>query len=289
MTPDEQQQIRALAEAARQTDGVEPFSEATLLALGGNADADVDLSTSDENGALEAYAHVHTEDDGSSWAELAVHPNHRGRGLGAMFLGLVQDEHDDVRVWAHGDLPAARGLAQREGLVAVRDLWVMSRATDATPAITEPVLPEGFSARNFEPGDEESWLTVNARAFAHHPEQGRMTRADLDARMAEPWWEPAGLLFIIDDASGAVAASHWTKVAEPDSGVGEVYVVAVDPNYQGRGLGNAVTALGLAHLASRGLQTIELYVEGDNEPAIATYRRWGFTRTGRHVMYQRGR
>lgn len=293
LSQDEQRQILDLNDAARACDGVEPFSEPTLLALRGDDPADVHLHTCDDRGRLQVYAHVHTEDDGS-WAEMAVHPDHRRAGLGSYFLGLIRDENPDVRVWAHGDLPAARALAEAEGMVPVRDLWVMSRPVDSDPRIAEPVLPQGFSARHFRPGDEQGWLDVNSRAFVHHPEQGRMSRADLEARMAEPWWDPAGLLLIIDetddtdDAAGAIAASHWTKVAQPERGIGEVYVVAVDPAYQGRGLGNAVTALGLAHLAARGVHTIELYVEGDNAPAIATYRRWGFQRSGRHVMYARG-
>ncbi len=290
LSADEQQQIRDLNELVRATDGVAPFSEATLLALAGDGESDVHLYTGDLRAdPVEAYAYVHTEDDGTSWAELAVHPDHRRAGLGRMFLGLALDENPDVRVWAHGDLPAARALAAAEGLAPVRDLWVMSRAVDASPTIAEPVLPQGFSSRTFQPGDEDPWLDLNARAFVHHPEQGRMTRADLDARMAEPWFDPAGLLFIVDDSTGELAASHWTKVADPTSGVGEVYVVAVDPAHQGKGLGNAVTALGLAHLAGRGLNTIELYVEGDNAPAIATYRRWGFDRSAQHVMYARAR
>jgi mycothiol synthase len=101
--------------------------------------------------------------------------------------------------------------------------------------------------------------------------------------MAEPWFEPAGLL--VADSGSRLLALHWTKQHSPD--LGEVYVVAVDPTAQGRGLGRAVTAAGLAHLASRGVRRIILYVESDNEPAIATYSRLGFTHTETHVQYAR--
>jgi mycothiol synthase len=80
-------------------------------------------------------------------------------------------------------------------------------------------------------------------------------------------------------------AFHWTKQHSPE--LGEVYVVAVDPAAQGRGLGRAVTAAGLAHLASRGVRRVILYVESDNEPAIATYSKLGFTHTSTHVQYAR--
>lgn len=279
------QDVTELARAAEQVDGVAPLSEATLLCLAAEpTDADLHGYVPGD-GRLDAYSHLRLEEDGTAWAEIVVHPQARRRGLGTRFLEFVRDQNAGVRVWAHGDLPAAQAFAGAHGMTRVRDLWVMSRAVDAQPPIERPDAPLGFAARGFRPGDEQAWLEVNARAFAHHPEQGRMTLADLQARMAEDWFDPAGLLLVFDPAAGRLAASHWTKIADPDGAVGEVYVVGVDPDYQGRGLGGYVTALGLSHLRDRGVSTIELYVEGDNEPAIATYRRQGFTRSAQDVMY----
>ena len=85
----------------------------------------------------------------------------------------------------------------------------------------------------------------------------------------------------------ALLGFHWTKVADPAAGLGEVYVVAVSPDGQGRGLGRLLTAVGLQYLAGRGLAEVELYVEGDNTPALATYTRAGFARRDVHVMYSR--
>lgn len=277
--------VNRLADAARAADGVAPLSEATLLSLAApSTDGQLHGYVEGDSG-LDAYSHLRLEDDGTAWAEIVVHPQARRRGLGTRFLEFVRDQNPAVRVWAHGDLPPARAFAAHHGMRRVRDLWVMSRAVDTDPAITDPVAPQGFSARSFRPGDEQAWLDVNGRAFAHHPEQGRMTLADLQARMAESWFDPAGLLLVFEKGTGRLAASHWTKIAEPTSGVGEVYVVGVDPDFQGRGLGGYATALGLAHLRDRGMREIELYVEGDNEPAIATYRRKGFERSARDVMY----
>ena len=110
-----------------------------------------------------------------------------------------------------------------------------------------------------------------------------MDAANLAARMAEPWFDPAGLL--VADGGERLLAFHWTKQHSRE--LGEVYVVAVDADAQGRGLGRAVTAAGLAHLASHGVRRIILYVESDNAPAIATYSRLGFTHTSTHVQYAR--
>ena len=75
---------------------------------------------------------------------------------------------------------------------------------------------------------------------------------------------------------------HWTKQHSPS--LGEVYVVAIDPEAQGRGLGRALTLAGLHHLAARGLDEVLLYVESDNAPAIAVYSRLGLhARARRHA------
>jgi mycothiol synthase len=148
---------------------------------------------------------------------------------------------------------------------------------------------DGLRLRAFRPGeDEDAWLGVNSRAFAAHPEQGGWTMTDLAEREASDWFDPAGLI-VAEAPDGTMAGFHWTK-EHRDPGqdpVGEIYVLAVDPAYQGHGLASALTVAGLRHLAGRGLETVLLYVDGDNEPAIATYRRMGFERVALDVMYGR--
>ena len=145
------------------------------------------------------------------------------------------------------------------------------------------VVPDGVTVRGYRDADADEVLRVNAAAFAHHPEQGSMDAANLAERMAEPWFDPAGLL--VADAGDGLLGFHWTKQHTPE--LGEVYVVAVDPAAQGRGSGRVLTVAGLEHLRrarrTRGL----LYVESDNAPAIATYSRLGFRHTSTHVQYTR--
>ncbi|WP_246104720.1 mycothiol synthase [Rudaeicoccus suwonensis] len=270
-------QFLAIADRAAAADGVDPLSETTRLSLRRDGASVVGAPRGEAGGAFVA-------DDGS--VELCVDPDMRRRGLGSAIAAEVLAQHPGSKFWAHANLPAAQALSRSLQLTVVRSLWRMGRPVDGEPAVTAPVLPDGFTARPFEVGrDEDAWLAVNSAAFVHHPEQGRMTRADLAERMAEPWFDPNGLLLIQDSSTGALAASHWTKVEAGQRDEGEVYVVAVAPAYQGRGLGRAVTALGLEHLKSVGVQEISLYVEGDNTAAVATYSRLGFTRTGIDVMY----
>ena len=232
-------------------------------------------------------------------AELVVAPDARRRGIGAALLDRVEALAGDrpLRVWAHGDLPGARALATARGYDRARVLLQMRRdlGRTATEPDPRPALPEGVTVRAFRPGrDEDAWLRVNARAFATHPEQGRWTLDDVRVREQEPWFDPAGFLLAWrgdPDADGVLLGFHWTKVHPPgDVGpepVGEIYVLGVDPDAQGLGLGRALTDRGLAHLRDRGLQQVLLYVEEDNRAAVALYERTGFTRFSVDVSWRR--
>ena len=293
--------------AATATDGAEPLNEAALLALRHRG---LEGSTLYSAGA-DGFAWVHGPADAPE-VDMVVAPAARGRGVGAALAGAVVEAFPDVvlSAWSHGNHPAAAALADRFGFARVRDLWVMRRplADPPLPPVPpvsgesdpdEPGAPE-VVVRPFRPGaDEESFLALNAEAFAGHPEQGAMTRADLDQRMAEPWFDADGF-FVAEarsDATGPAGAKvgdllgfHWTKVHPGEPPHGEVYVVGVSPKAQGLGLGRLLTLTGLHHLAARGLAEVVLYVESDNAPAIAVYSRLGFTHAAAdtHVMYRRG-
>jgi mycothiol synthase len=163
--------------------------------------------------------------------------------------------------------------------------------------------PDGINVRRFLPGtDEADWLVVNNRAFGNHPEQGGWIAATLERRMSEPWFDPDGFLLAWADGTVAgrpagLAGFNWTKIHPPDGepgggdaggvGLGEIFVIGIDPEHQGTGLGRALAVAGLESLAARGVRTGLLYVDGGNAPAVGLYEALGFIVHRRDRAYRR--
>ncbi|MCX5333121.1 mycothiol synthase [Streptomyces sp. NBC_00140] len=285
LSPDRTEAVLALLAEAVRSDGQQAVSEQGRLQLRGAAREGVShlLLTVDDQ--LVGYAQLEDTDPVEApAAELVVHPAHRGHGHGrALGSALLAASGKRLRVWAHGGHSAARHLAQVLGLTLFRELRQMRRPLTGLE-LPDPVLPDGVTVRPFVPGqDDTAWLAVNAAAFAHHPEQGSLVQRDLDARMAEPWFDPSG--FFLAFRGAELVGFHWTKVHAAEQ-LGEVYVLGVKPGAQGGGLGKSLTMIGLRHLAGQGLPTAMLYVDADNKAAVSVYERLGFVTHETDLMYR---
>ena len=198
--------------------------------------------------------------------------------LRALVEAVRREGGGRIEYWVEGYETESDGAAaDHAGFRPVRDLWQLR--------VPLPVAAADITVRSFEPDDAEAWLTVNNRAFDWHPEQADQTIDDLEKAMAQPWFDPQGFLLHYDDAG--LAGFCWTKVhRDTDPPMGEIYVIAVDPDRRGRGLGEALTRAGLTWLSRQGLRVGMLYVESDNDKANATYRRIGFRRHQTNRAYE---
>ena len=201
-------------------------------------------------------------------------------------VALASNAGPDASIWIHGTTDERRAAMKSSGFVSDRTLLKMiSALPPAASASTKRVETTSFTA-----ADIDNFVEVNNRAFSWHPEQSGLTADAVKSDMAEPWFDPEG--FRLHYIDGALAGFCWTKIHETDdlaSGtVGEIYVIAVDPNFHGRGLGKAMTMAGLDHIASLGITTGILYVESDNEAAVATYEKLGFTVGREDTLWTRG-
>jgi len=267
-------ELQGLIARATAVDGQPPFSDQALIDLRSGVRTLVQFD--------DASAIV-----GEGQAEFVVDPDARGRGQGTRMLDrLLADAGDhELLVWAHGDHPAARALAASHGLEPMRELLQLRMAVP-------PAVSSARAVRPFRVGvDEDEWVALNARAFAHHPEQGSVSRADLAQLEREPWFAADDFLVLRDvirpretDPDDTPMIGYcWLKV---EHGVGEFYVVGVDPARQGGGAGRALMSAGFARLAARGIRTAALYVDADNTAAVGLYRSLGFETHSIDIQYR---
>lgn len=285
LSADQVADVRAMAVAANVADGVDPVGEQVLRELAGRRVSH--LLAVDQDGGVIGYLQLTC---GGDTAELVVHPIARRGGIGRRLVGAAGHKGGpQTRFWAHGTLPGAQALAAAVGFRPVRELIQMRRSLTDLP---ESSVAEGASIRTYRgPTDDAELLRVNNAAFSWHPEQGGWSSFDVAQRVSEPWFDPEGLFLAFDPGSGDLLGFHWTKVHDNGAvdGLGEVYILGVDPAAQGRGLGRALTLLGLRHLAARlgghHTATVMLYVESDNHAAIRTYEQLGFLRASVDTAY----
>lgn len=302
LTPAQQQLVQHLNADCASFDKVAPLDEANVLALSSPTSDrhHVLLVTADQ---LQAY--------GQAWwtgsecqVAIAVAPTCRRKGLASRIIATVEESAHQwgcapkrawlraprlvAQGWAHGNSAAAQAFAAGCGASPVRTLLKM-RCPGLQ--VAPPVWPTGVVQATFDPDvHTQDVLAVNAAAFADHPEQGSWTTEDMASRRGEAWFDASDVLLARDADNGDLLGFHWTKVIPQRLGppTGEVYVVAVAPAAQGRSVGRALVVAGLVHLADRGAQVADLFVEQDNAAAVRLYESLGFATVEEHVMYRRG-
>jgi mycothiol synthase len=295
LTPALQEQVLSLIKTAQEFDNTPAIAEHVLLHLRHGGDkADSHLLLQKDNQVI-AYAHLDKTDQvaGPS-VELVIHPDHRSSGVGSQILkSAIAICGQKMRLWSHGDLPAAQELAQSNNFIKVRTVIQMSKdLNEVLPINTD------YQIRSFLPDlDNKAWLALNNKAFANHPEQGNWSEADLSIRVNEDWFDEKGF-FVAEDKDQLIGFC-WTKIHgghshthETDSDhhdhepIGEIYVMAVSKEYEGRSIGKALTITGLNYLKYQGLSSAMLYVDEDNQKAVNLYKSIGFVESGKDVLYK---
>jgi mycothiol synthase len=175
----------------------------------------------------------------------------------------------DIQLWLENAKPSDTRLLQNVGFFPYRDVVQMR--------CTLPAEITGLNTRSFIVGvDEDAFLSLNKRAFTWHPEQGNLSYSELEVLEGEAWFDPEG--FLLHEIDGRLAGFCWTKIHQDHKPLlGEIYVIAIDPDFHGQNLGGPMTLAGLNYLSNLGIGTGMLYVESDNVPALRVYEKLGFS------------
>ena len=189
-------------------------------------------------------------------------------------------EGEEIQLWIEDAQATDAELIESTGFVPYRDLLQLRCLL--------PAGPSTITTRSFRVGvDDEAFLSVNRRAFAWHPEQGDLDNKGFAKLQEEAWFNPNG--FLLYEVDSQLAGFCWTKIhLDHSPALGEIYAIAINPDFHGKGLGRPMTLAGLDYLSSKGINTGMLYVEADNAPALHIYKKIGFSHflTNRAFRYR---
>lgn len=277
-------EVRRLVAAVVAEDAVEPFNEATRLGLG-----ERDAVVARDGNDLVGMALSFLRGDGAREFELAVVPSARRAGVATALVEATAElpREGELVAWAHGDLPGAAPLAAKFGAASTRSLYVLEKSladleTEGKVEEAVDALAEGARILTFDSErDGDRWVALNALVFADHPEQGKLTRRDLAAREAEPWFNAEDFL-VLESAAGELIGYNWIKITDDEA---EIYVIGVHPEAAGRGYARALMSAAYARIRERGYNAVSLYVDGENVRAVELYRLQGFTTRSYDAQY----
>lgn len=233
-------------------------------------------------GDLAAYAWVF-----EGLADVRVHPDHRGKGLGRRLLGVVEERAAEqgsrdgfIRQNVTNLMPEARALLESNGYVYSHHYARMEIELAGRPAV--PDTPPGVTLRGYRLGPDDA--AVHAafnRAWSQY-EGDRWAPEPL-----ERWMENVG--------SEDFDPVHWHVAVEDDEVIGFclgerygdngwVQFLGTVPEERGRGLGRVLLMQGFATFYDAGVRRVELTVSSANVPAArALYDSAGMRETLRYV------
>jgi ribosomal protein S18 acetylase RimI-like enzyme len=171
-----------------------------------------------------------------------------------------------LRLVDRADRPYVEPVLFAQAFEAVRE-WVEMRLAPLpeSPAPSDEIAA-GYLLRPARGGDAQAVAELGAEAFP---------TSWLTPEAAQPKLPEATALRILEDTAARTPAGFLHVSVERGS-VGHVVDIAIRPDYQRRGLGEAMMRWAIGWCAARGLREVTLTVNANNAPALALYRKLGF-------------
>ena len=218
---------------------------------------------------LVAYA----EHIGGDRGDAAVHPEHRGRGIGTALAGWMQARARAAGASVVG-MPVPRGSDGDRLLAALGyhvrwESWVLQLPEGAT--VPERALPEGYTIREATPADYETCWTVLEDAFLEWSDREREPFEDFLARTVKrPGFQPWNLRLVVGGDGAAVGAT----VIFPYGTEGYVDRLATRKDQRGKGIAQAMLVDAFAVAREHGATTSGLNTDS-RTGALGLYEKVG--------------
>ena len=219
---------------------------------------------------------------GLATANVVVLPDRRKQGVGSRLyqalitaageLGLQQ-----VRTVIKTSLSDSIAFVKSRGFETLWYSWQLERnLVEAPPAPPLPEWQRRVAFRPFREREEELYRRLMEDGFDDPPDLGTLQMIARDPSITPwvMWWddEPVGMLTV--QTKSRLSTAY-------------IYDILVKQKCQGQGLGNVLLQHALKEMAQKQLETVTLLVEGENENALALYRKNGFQVTDTYRLYRK--
>jgi len=189
----------------------------------------------------------------------------------------TQLPNQQIKLWIK---PADETITQ---IIAKRNFIVLRQVNEYVCELAD-ISGEYLATRSFKISDTNNFIKVNNQAFSDHPDQGNMNKTTFSNLQEKAWYQDSHIR-IYSPSKDQIQGFCWVK-PDQENMIGELYVVAVNPDFQNKGIGKKVVLSGLNHLASLGYSNANLFAESTNEIAIKIYETIGFNYKQSHIYFE---
>ncbi|GGU65678.1 hypothetical protein GCM10010211_33600 [Streptomyces albospinus] len=218
----------------------------------------------DQAGHVAAWAWVNRR------SEVDVHPEHRGRGLGAALLEWAErrarqaGDERIVQTVPDDDVHAGALLCSR-GYERLVTSWLLEFVMSDEPMPPEP--PTGITVRPFRQGDEHDAHVLIEDAFDEWQPRRKSYEEWAQHTVERPAFAPtmSALAFVGDHMVGAAMSLDL-----PEAGEGYIEQVAVHRDHRNRGVARLLLIHAFRAFHRQGRRTCTLWTHSDTD-ALALY------------------
>ena len=221
-----------------------------------------------------------------------IHPEHRRRGLAKELLGFAIQHAKKLRVKvAHVNIPedniVAKGVLSGMGFQCIRRFLELK--LDIAELLWQAIDQTNLGCCHLQRGAEDKLTCIQNRSFADTWGFNPNTVEEITYCTSLINSSPEDIVLTCENDK--VTGYCWTGITYAGIATGErkgrIFMIGVDPDYRGRGLGKRALLAGLAHLKNKGMQVAELTVDSENKAACALYRSVGFKVRTSSLWYEK--
>ena len=221
-----------------------------------------------------------------------VQPEHRRRGLATRLLNYATNRAREMGAKvAHVNIREDNIVAQRvlPGLDFSLVRRFLKLRLDIADVRCSNINQPPLKCRYLRRGEEDKLTQIQNRAFVSTWGFNPNTAEEITYRTNLSTYSPEDIVLICE--RDKVIGYCWTGIICEGEAASErkgpIFMLGVDPDYRGKGIGKRVLLAGLARLKSKGLQVAELTVDSENKVACALYKSIGFKVQTSNFWYEK--